>query len=244
MYQPIVAIGSGKITGVEALIRWNHPDRGTLGPDEFIAVAEETGLILPIGSWVLEEACRQLREWRDLFGERAPSSLGVNLSPKQFSQFDLVEEVRQVLESNDLEPQLLRLEITENAVMESADSAVELLGRLKTLGVQISLDDFGTGYSSLRYLHRFPLDALKVDRSFVGRMEHDERSAHLVRTVLTLARSLGVLAIAEGIEEEGQLRMLREMGCDMGQGFLFARPLTAAEMADRLESGDQGRMSV
>ena len=234
VYQPIVDIGSGWITGVEALIRWTHPDRGVLVPDEFISVAEETGLILPIGSWVLGEACRQLREWQVAFGPRAPESMGVNLSPKQFSQIDLVEEVRRKLAENRLEPGVLRLEITENAVMENADAAVELLGRLKNLGVQISLDDFGTGYSSLRYLHRFPLDALKIDRSFVGRMEQEERSAHLVQTVLTLARSLGVLAIAEGIEEEGQLRMLREMGCDLGQGFLFARPLSAAELADRL----------
>jgi diguanylate cyclase (GGDEF)-like protein/PAS domain S-box-containing protein len=236
VYQPIVDIGSGWITGVEALIRWIHPDRGLLGPDEFIAVAEETGLILPIGSWVLGEACRQLRDWRQTFGSRAPESMGVNLSPRQFSQTDLVEEVRRVLTENRLEPRLLRLEITENAVMENADAAVEMLGRLKALGVQISLDDFGTGYSSLRYLHRFPLDALKIDRSFVGRMETEERSAHLVHTVLTLARSLGVLAIAEGIEEEGQLQLLREMGCDLGQGFLFARPLSAEVMAEQLAS--------
>jgi diguanylate cyclase (GGDEF)-like protein/PAS domain S-box-containing protein len=235
-YQPIIALDTGEIRGADALIRGEHPERGRLPPDEFISIAEETGLILQVGSWVLGEACRQFREWQTRLGPRAPQTIAVNLSPKQFSETDLVEEVRAVLETNHLDPRALCLEITENAVMENADSAVLLLGRLKALGVQIALDDFGTGYSSLRYLHRFPLDALKVDRSFVGQMEHEERSAHLVQTVLTLSRSLGVIAVAEGIEEEGQLRMLKEMGCERGQGYLFARPLSAAEMEARLEA--------
>jgi diguanylate cyclase (GGDEF)-like protein/PAS domain S-box-containing protein len=239
-YQPIISLDTGALCGAEALIRWDHPDRGRLLPDEFISVAEETGLILPIGSWVLGEACRQFGEWQARFGARAPECISVNLSPKQLSETHLVEEVSGVLEANHLEPGVLWLEITENAVMDNADAAVLLLGRLKALGVQISLDDFGTGYSSLRYLHRFPLDALKVDRSFVGQMEQEERSAHLVQTVLTLARSLGVLAVAEGIEEEGQLRMLKEMGCERGQGYLFARPLSAAEMEALLEGAPGG----
>jgi diguanylate cyclase (GGDEF)-like protein/PAS domain S-box-containing protein len=236
VYQPIITLRDGTLCGAEALIRWVHPDRGRLSPDEFISVAEETGLIVPIGSWALGEACRQLGDWQLRFGARAPDCMAVNLSPKQFSENRLVEEVQRGLEANHLDPGVLWLEITENAVMENADAAVLLLGRLKELGVRISLDDFGTGYSSLQYLHRFPLDSLKIDRSFVGQMEHEERSAHLVQTVLTLARSLGVISVAEGIEEEGQLRMLREMGCERGQGYLFARPLSAAEMEARMEA--------
>ncbi|MBW3628891.1 MAG: EAL domain-containing protein [Gemmatimonadetes bacterium] len=236
-YQPIISLSSGEICGVEALIRWVHPVQGILPPDDFIPAAEETGLILPIGRWVLGEACRRLRRWRVRFGEGRLRSVGVNLSAKQFSQIDLLEQVWDTVRDSGLPPDVLRLEITESAVMENADAAVILLGRLKGLGVQISLDDFGTGYSSLSYLHRFPLDALKIDRSFVGQIDLDERTRRLVETVLTLARGLGVSAVAEGIETEGQLKHLRALGCDFGQGYYFAPPLPPEEL-EALLDGD------
>jgi diguanylate cyclase (GGDEF)-like protein/PAS domain S-box-containing protein len=235
-YQPIVSLADGEICGVEALIRWKHPERGLLPPDEFIPAAEETGLILPIGRWVLGEACRRLRRWRVRFGEGRLRSLGVNLSAKQFSQIDLMEQVWDALRDSGLPPEVLRLEITESAVMENADAAVVLLGRLKGLGVQISLDDFGTGYSSLSYLHRFPLDALKIDRSFVGEIDLDERTTRLVETVLTLARGLGVPAVAEGIETERQLAHLRSLDCELGQGYYFSPPVPPEELEALLDS--------
>ena len=229
-YQPIISLDSGRICGVEALIRWAHPDRGMMSPDQFIPIAEETGLILPIGKWVIAEACRQVREWRERFGAEVLASVGVNLSAKQFSQADLVEQISASIERSGLPVSALQLEITESAVMENADAAVVLLGRLKALGVRISLDDFGTGYSSLSHLHRFPLDSLKIDRSFIGRIGTDDRTRQLVQTVLALAGSLGVSAVAEGIETSEQLATLREMQCGLGQGYHFARPLAPPEL--------------
>jgi EAL domain-containing protein (putative c-di-GMP-specific phosphodiesterase class I) len=236
-YQPIISLHTGRICGVEALVRWNHPDQGLMTPDEFIPAAEETGLILPLGRWVLGEACRKVRHWRAHYGAETLGSVGVNLSAKQFSQVDLVEQIWDALRSSGLPPEALRLEITESAVMENADAAIVLLSRLKGLGVQLSLDDFGTGYSSLSYLHRFPLDALKIDRSFVARIDAEERTTRLVETVLTLARGLEVSAVAEGIETEEQLATLRALRCDLGQGFLFSRPLPPDELELLLENG-------
>jgi diguanylate cyclase (GGDEF)-like protein/PAS domain S-box-containing protein len=236
-YQPIVSLADGRITAVEALLRWIHPDRGPMAPDEFIPVAEENGLIVPLGQWVLRAACRQMRQWRERLGERAPGCVAVNLSARQFAQLDLVERVAEVVEEAGIPPRSLRVEITESAIMGNADTAVVLLRRMRDLGVGISLDDFGTGYSSLSYLHRFPLDTLKIDRSFVGRIDQEPRSANLVQTILTLASSLGVNAVAEGVENECQLRMLREMGCALGQGYLFARPVPAEEIDAILRGG-------
>jgi diguanylate cyclase (GGDEF)-like protein/PAS domain S-box-containing protein len=236
-YQPIVALGSGRLDAVEALVRWEHPDRGWMAPDEFIPVAEETGVILPIGEWVLTQACAQGRAWLDRFGEERAPLVGVNLSAKQFSQPDLAEQISKALDTTGLPAARLRLEITESAIMENAESATVLLGSLKALGVQISLDDFGTGYSSLSYLHRFPLDALKIDRSFVMRMHEDDRSAQLVQTIIGLARSLGVVAVAEGIEMNDQFLELRRIDCEFGQGYLFARPLAATDVEIMLEEG-------
>jgi diguanylate cyclase (GGDEF)-like protein/PAS domain S-box-containing protein len=224
-YQPIVSLATGKLDGLEALVRWRHPDQGWMAPDEFIPAAEETGIILPIGEWVLRTACVQARHWQDRYDLPDPLKVGVNLSAKQFSQPDLVEQIARALESSGLPAAQLRLEITESAIMENAESATALLARLKELGVQISLDDFGTGYSSLSYLHRFPLDALKIDRSFVMRMHEDPRSAQLVQTILGLARSLGVAAVAEGVETKEQLEELKAIDCEFGQGYLFSRPL-------------------
>jgi diguanylate cyclase (GGDEF)-like protein/PAS domain S-box-containing protein len=224
-YQPIISLKTGRLHALEALVRWEHPDHGWMAPDDFVPAAEETGVILPIGDWVLRNACLQVREWQKRLNLPEPLKVGVNLSAKQFSQPDLVERISSALESSGLAAEHLRLEITESAIMENAESATILLERLKALGVQISLDDFGTGYSSLSYLHRFPLDTLKVDRSFVMRMHEDARSAQLVQTILGLARSLGVAAVAEGIETEEQLSALKEFDCEYGQGYLFARPL-------------------
>ena len=233
-YQPIVTMRTGEICGVEALIRWMHPERGMMAPDQFIPVAEETGLILPIGRWVLKEACRNVRVWRVRYGEEAIGTVGVNLSAKQFSQADLADQIADALDSSGLPGAALRLEITESAVMENADAAIILLRQLKALGIQISLDDFGTGYSSLSYLHRFPLDTVKIDRSFVQRIDSEERTTQLVETVLTLARSLGVTAVAEGIETEEQVAALRELDCDFGQGYHFSRPLAPAQLEELL----------
>jgi diguanylate cyclase (GGDEF)-like protein/PAS domain S-box-containing protein len=224
-YQPIISLETGRIMGLEALVRWSHPDQGWLPPDEFIPAAEETGLILPLGEWVLRESCRHLKRWQEQYPRDIPLSVGVNLSVKQFSQRNLVAQISRILEEMGLEPAMLKLEITESAAMENAEAAAVLLGRLKSLGVQLYLDDFGTGYSSLSYLHQFPLDALKIDRSFVGRVDTDDRNRQLVRTILTLAHSLGVPVIAEGIETESQRLALRRMGCGFGQGHLFSRPL-------------------
>ncbi|HET8655643.1 MAG TPA: EAL domain-containing protein [Longimicrobiaceae bacterium] len=237
-YQPIVDLASGRLCAVEALLRWMHPDRGWTEPKDFVPVAEETGMILPIGQWVLREACERVRDWQRRFGARAPESVAVNLSAKQFSQADLVEQIEQVLARSELPASALRLEITESAVVDNADAAVVLLERLKRVGADLSLDDFGTGYSSLSYLHRFPLDALKIDRSFIGRMHEDERSAHLVQTVLALARSLGVSAVAEGVEIPEQLALLRALGCRYGQGYLFAEPLDPVEMEARMAAAE------
>ncbi|MBD2740274.1 EAL domain-containing protein [Coleofasciculus sp. FACHB-1120] len=219
-YQPIVSLSTGQITGFEALVRWQHPERGLISPAEFIPVAEETGLIVPIGWWVLREACRQMRVW-----QTQQLTISVNLSSKQFTQPHLAPAIHQILEETGLDPGCLRLEITESAVMENAESAIATLLELKKLGVQIYIDDFGTGYSSLSYLHRFPIDTLKIDRSFVGRMSSDSENWEIVRTIITLAHNLGLDVIAEGVETAEQLAQLRTLQCEYGQGYFFSRPL-------------------
>jgi diguanylate cyclase (GGDEF)-like protein/PAS domain S-box-containing protein len=236
-YQPIVSLTSGRITGVEALVRWEHPERGLTSPGEFIPLAEETGLILPLGAWVLVNACRQLAEWRREF-RHARIALSVNLSAKQFGQVDLVERIRAALEHSGLDPRHLKLEITESAIIDNPGSAGAMLQQLKELGIQVQMDDFGTGYSSLSSLHSLPLDALKVDRSFVSRMTEDPAATQLVRTIALLARGLGLAVIAEGVETPAQLDEVRAMGCDYAQGFLIAPPLDPEAMR-RLLSEDR-----
>jgi diguanylate cyclase (GGDEF)-like protein len=227
-YQPIVSLASGRIAGFEALVRWDHPVEGMIQPDDFVPLAEETGLILPIGMWVLEEACRELRRWQDTHqGDEAPT-MAVNLSARQFIQPDLVEQVQRVLRETGIEHGTLKLEITESVLMQHTDRVTETLHRLKALGVQLHIDDFGTGYSSLGYLHRLPLDALKIDRSFVS--EAEGVNLHLVRTIVALAHALGVAVITEGIESPQVLRELRELECEFGQGFLFSRPLASGDI--------------
>lgn len=228
-YQPQVDLPSGRIVGVEALVRWHHPVRGMIAPGEFIPVAEESGLIIPLGHWVLHTACRQAREWLDQgldMGEMA-----VNISAHQFRQSDFVASVRRALSDTGLPAERLELEITETAVMHSADSSVSTLAELKAMGVKLAIDDFGTGYSSLAYLRRFPIDRLKIDRAFVADLASDPDAASLVASIIALGRSLGLRLVAEGVETPEQADFLREMACERVQGFHFYRPV-AAEQVD------------
>jgi diguanylate cyclase (GGDEF)-like protein/PAS domain S-box-containing protein len=225
-YQPVVRLATGTLSHFEALVRWQHPERGLVPPGRFVGIAEETGQILPIGMWVLREACRRLSRWRRLFPTLANLAVGVNISARQFVQPDLVEQIQQTLLEVNLDPSHLRLEITETTVMLDLESSVEVMGRLRDLGLELSVDDFGIGYSSLASLQRFPVGALKVDRCFVARLEDSERDREVVRTIVQLARKLEFVVVAEGVETEEQLRLVKELGCDYGQGYLFARPLT------------------
>jgi EAL domain-containing protein (putative c-di-GMP-specific phosphodiesterase class I) len=233
-YQPIVLLETGAISGFEALIRWQHPERGFISPADFIPVAEETGLIIPIGRWVLQEACRQIRLWQNRFPAFARLSISVNLSGKQFSQSDLIEQIKQALHETNLNPNSLKLEITESVVMENIEAATNMLNQLRALGVDSSIDDFGTGYSSLSYIHRFPSSTLKIDRAFVNRMTDHSDNLEIVRTIVMLARNLGMNVIAEGTETEEQVAQLRTLGCEYAQGFFFSKPISAAAVAELL----------
>jgi EAL domain-containing protein (putative c-di-GMP-specific phosphodiesterase class I) len=226
-YQPIMSLKNNQLTGFEALIRWQHPERGLVSPNDFIPTAEETGLILPIGKWVLYEACHQLRQWQDRWRGDQPLTMNVNLSAKQFSQVELVQDIESALARTGLDPQTLKLEITETAVMEKAEMATDMLWQLKELGVKLHIDDFGTGYSSLSYLHRFPVDELKIDGLFVSRMGADDESSQIVATIVQLAHNLGMEVTAEGVETVEQLAQLRALFCEYGQGHYFSRPVVA-----------------
>ncbi|HEY4954555.1 MAG TPA: EAL domain-containing protein [Gemmatimonadaceae bacterium] len=221
-YQPLVSLRTGHITGLEALIRWEHPVRGLVQPSDFIPIAEETGLIVRIGRWVLTEACRQLKAWQGAHPRPEPLSISVNLSVKQFSQPDLIDQLARAVRTTGIPPESLRLEITEAALIDKGGAAMAVLTQIKHLGAQIYLDDFGTGYSSLIYLHRLPIDAIKIDRELVSTMDTDERNLRLVRTILTFAQIIGVRTEAEGISTAEQLRELRALKCEHGQGFLFS----------------------
>jgi diguanylate cyclase (GGDEF)-like protein len=226
-YQPVVTLASGKLSGFEALVRWRHPERGIVGPSEFIPLAEETRMIAEIGGWVLEEACRQMSEWRELIPSQQHLTISVNLSSKQLTQPGLVESVRRTLRETNLPPHCLKLEITESAVMDNPETAASVLAQLRGLGIQLSIDDFGTGYSSLSYLHRFPVDTLKIDRSFVAKMTDNSENGEIVRTIVTLASNLGMCVIAEGVETDEQHARLEALGCEYGQGFLYSAPVEA-----------------
>ena len=226
-YQPIVSLDSGALAGFEALIRWQHPERGFVNPADFIPLAEETGLIVPIGKWVLKRACQQLAQWQWQSSANRNIFMSVNLSSKQVAQRDLVSSIREILEETNVEAKHLKLEITESAVMENPDMAARLLKRLKAMGVQLSIDDFGTGYSSLGYLHRFPVNTLKIDRSFVGRIGEAAENIEIVRTIISLAENMGMEVVAEGVETLSQLNQLRKLKCQYGQGYLFSRPVEA-----------------
>lgn len=223
-YQPIICLKSGVLTGFEALIRWMHPKRGFVSPGLFIPEAEESGLIIPIGKWVLQEALTRIHALQQKFPQ-TPLMLSVNLSGKQFTQEAVFDDVQHALEISGFEPGNLKLEITESAVMENAEAATEMLNRLKELDIRLSIDDFGTGYSSLSYLHRFPVDMLKIDRSFVMNMDHSGENLEIIRTIVSLAHSLGMEIIAEGVETEEQLMTLKNLGCEYGQGYFFSRPV-------------------
>ncbi len=232
-YQPIVTLDGGRLLGFEALLRWQHPVRGLLGPEEFLLVAEETGLILPMGWWLLNEACRQVRAWRDRHPQARTLSVAVNLAHKQFMYAGLPQQVSDALQAAGLGPDGLHLEITETVFLENPKAAETTLRRLRALGIALHLDDFGTGYSSLSYLAALPLETLKIDRSFVMDMESNAKHAAIVRTIIELARDLGMRTVAEGVESVQQLQMLQTLGCRTGQGNLFA-PALAAEYADKL----------
>lgn len=234
-YQPIVGLQDASLLGFEALIRWNHPSRGLITPGEFIDTAESTGLMIPMTLKVLRTACTQLTRWKR--ARIAPRSLmvSVNLSASHLSQPDVVEQIRGIVEETGIDPGCLKLEITESAVMGNAEAAIEVLRKIQRLGVQLSIDDFGTGYSNLSYLHRFPMDTLKVDRSFVSSMESGSENGEIVRTIIALAKALRLSVIAEGIESIHQFHQLRVLGCEYGQGYLFSRPIPVAEATQLLE---------
>jgi len=228
-YQPIIALETGRLSGFEALVRWNHPTRGLVSPLDFIPVAEETGLIVPIGKFVLDEACTKVREWQLESPSHRSLSVSVNLSGRQVAQHDILDQVKNALQQSKLSPHCLKLEITESVVMENAEAATLMFKQLRALGIQLSIDDFGTGYSSLSYLHRFPLNYLKIDRSFVSRMTTADDNSEIVRTIATLAHNLGMQVIAEGIETVDQFGRLKALGCEYGQGFLFSAPVNEVE---------------
>ncbi|MCX5963911.1 MAG: EAL domain-containing protein [Cyanobacteria bacterium] len=228
-YQPIVSLITGRLAGFEALVRWMHPERGLISPGDFIPIAEETGLILPMGKLILREACRQLSEWQRLYPKHRRLSMSVNLSSRQFSQRGTIDLLRDVLQETGLSPAFLKLEITETAIMENTESAMDTLLQLKSMGIQLSVDDFGTGYSSLGYLYRFPMDILKIDRSFISRVDTDGEKLELVRTIITLAWNLGMDVVAEGVETTKQLAQLKMLKCEYGQGYLFSKPMSPAD---------------
>jgi diguanylate cyclase (GGDEF)-like protein len=223
-YQPIVSLSTGKLIGFEALVRWQHPQQGFISPADFIPTAEETGFIIFLGEWVLREACRQMRQWQQQFPLHSPLTISVNISGKQFSQANFVQQIEQILLETGFDAHLLKLEITESVLMENANSTT-MLSQLQALGIRLSIDDFGTGYSSLSYLHRLRLDTLKIDRSFVRDVDLNVEKIEIIRTIIALAWNLGMDVVAEGIETKKQLFQLRSLKCEYGQGYLFSKPL-------------------
>jgi diguanylate cyclase (GGDEF)-like protein len=224
-YQPIINLLTGKIVSFEALVRWSHPEKGFMPPGQFISVAEETGLIQPIGFWVLQEACHQLQQWQTQQVVSLEITMSVNLSAKQFLQSNLIEKIDKILEVTKLEPQYLKLEITESAMIDNQTAVQQILQQLRQRKIQLSLDDFGTGYSSMSYLHRFPLNTLKIDRSFVNLIDKNSEDTGMVEAIITLAHKLKMNVIAEGVETLEQMNYLKQLNCEMSQGYLFAKPL-------------------
>jgi EAL domain-containing protein (putative c-di-GMP-specific phosphodiesterase class I) len=233
-YQPKVDIHSGRVVGMEALVRWRHPKKGLIAPNDFIPLAEDTGLIVPIGRWVIEEACAQNKAWQD--AGFAKVGVAVNISGVQFRQKDLLDTIAHALAASGLPPEYLEVEITESVVMQNASEAIVTLEKLSQMGVQVSIDDFGTGYSSLSYLKRFPIDKLKIDRSFIRDISSDMDDAAIVRATIGLAHNLRLKVIAEGVESEDQLQFLDSLGCDEYQGYLKSKPVPAHEFERHLQS--------
>jgi diguanylate cyclase (GGDEF)-like protein len=229
-YQPILDLNSNRMLGMEALVRWVHPKHGLLAPMTFIPLAEETNLIVPLGDWILSEACRQVQEWRDEYGSEFDVSVTVNISIRQFQQKELVEMVTRALENSGLPPRSLVLEITESFMMQDTEVTIAKLHDLKNLGVRLAIDDFGTGYSSLSYLQRFPIDILKIDKSFIDKLGQGSEGSAVARAIIMMGDSLNLKTIAEGIEHPEQIDALQNLGCEAGQGFHFAKPLTKEDM--------------
>lgn len=232
-YQPIVSLRDGRLSGFEALVRWHHPRLGLIAPDHFVPAAEETGLVVPIDLWVMRQACHQLKIWQEHWERSQPITMAVNLSVQHFIHASLMAEIDDILTETGLSGRSLRIEITESAIMKNAELATVILKQLKARQIQFSIDDFGTGYSSLSYLHQFPVDGLKIDRSFVSNIQAQDQNLQIVQTIIALANTLKMSAIAEGIETHQQLALLQSLGCEYGQGFYFSRPLSA-EAAEAL----------
>jgi diguanylate cyclase (GGDEF)-like protein len=238
-YQPKTCLRTGKLTGVEALLRWERPGHGLVAPADFVPLLEDTGLIVPVGEWVISEACRQIAAWRA--SGRDPVSIAINISARQFATRNLGEVIKHVLDSHNADPRFIELELTESLLMVNTEEAVRTLEYLKSLGLRLSIDDFGTGYSSLSYLKRFPIDALKIDRSFIDEITTDVGDATITRAVIGMAHNLGLKVVAEGVETAEQLAFLSSNGCDEAQGYYFARPQPAGEVAKLLRDARQGR---
>ena len=235
-YQPIIDLSDGKIAGFEALVRWQHPQYGMISPQSFIPIAEETGLIIPIDRWVLQQACHQLRLWHQEKLTDYPLFISVNLSARQFAQLDLIDRIDQILTETQLNPQCLKLEITESAIMDNVNFAAVILQKLRERSIGLSIDDFGTGYSSLSYMHSFPVSSLKIDRSFVQRLDGNPENLGLIPAIISIAKTMGMSAIAEGIETTQQLNQLKTFGCDFGQVYLFSKPVEAQSATELIAS--------
>ncbi|OUR96115.1 hypothetical protein A9Q81_13040 [Gammaproteobacteria bacterium 42_54_T18] len=232
-YQPKIELNTGKMVGAEVLLRWQHPVLGLVSPVQFIPLDEETGLIIPIGHWVLETACRNLALWRKK--GLSPINLAVNVSVKQFQSVNFTKQVKKVIEDTSIDPKHLELEVTESLLMDTESTSIETMTNLKEMGISIAIDDFGTGYSSLQYLSKFPIDYLKIDRSFVMGLDTSGKSIAIIRAIIAMAQGLGLEVIAEGVEDEAQARLLREFGCQLAQGFLYSRPLKESDFIKHLE---------
>lgn len=233
-YQPITSLVSARITGFEALVRWYHPEKGMVSPVEFIPIAEETGLIVPLGEWVIREACQQMKQWQEQFPWAATLKMSVNLSAKQLREPNLIQTIDDILLETNLNPNCLKLEITESVLMENTEVVAKILWQLRSRNIELSLDDFGTGYSSLSYLHSFPVNTVKIDRSFVSRMNENEENSEIVKAIVTLAHTLGMDAVAEGIETSEQLAQLKSLACEQGQGYFFSKPLDSQAATELL----------
>lgn len=242
-YQPMISLKTGKIMGFEALVRWQHPEKGLISPGDFIPVAEETGLIVPLGRWIIQAACEQIATWQAQFSADIPLMMSINLSPGQFFQPNLIEQIDTILRATQVKPKSIKFEITETMVMENVQGAIDLLRQLKELDIKLGLDDFGTGYSSLSYLSRFPLDTLKIDQSFVRTMHEVSNDLEVVRTIINLGHNLGMDIIAEGVEEQAQLTALAELDCEYAQGFFMSKPIAASLATDLLKANRNWRVS-
>lgn len=235
-YQPIFLVRTQEIIGVESLVRWQHPTRGSLSPGQFIAIAEKTGLIIPLGWWVLEESCRQLKAWQETIAAAQNLFVSVNMSSQQFAQPDVLDRITTILQKTGLSPTFLKVEMTESVLIDNSESIIEILEAIRALGIRLSVDDFGTGYSSLSYLHQFPVDTLKIDRSFLENADSDFEKLEILQSVIRLAWNLGLEVVAEGIETQKHLAQVQALRCESGQGFLFSRPLKRTAMAAVLRS--------